>query len=96
MITCWRGDDGDVEPVVCECEVFGWPNKTADGKPMWKNSHFLTIEEAWESIDQSVKAQLSLSAAAVEEARARLAQAERRMVEAGMRAAAVNAARERK
>lgn len=65
-IICWRGTDGDVQPVKCICDdKFGYPNycKDENGKEekMYENTHFLNKEDAWKSIVRSVKAGVSLS-----------------------------------
>ena len=60
----YRGMNGDIEPVQMEC-----------GEAMFDNTHFLTIEEAWESIMSSVKAGVNLAGAAVEYAKMKLANA---------------------
>jgi len=72
-IICWRGSDGDVEPVKCICnENFGYPNNCTDetGKQetMYENTHFLNKEDAWNSIVKSVKAGISLSGSSVNRA----------------------------
>ena len=53
MIKGYRGTDGDIEPVEFECEVFGFPHTTTGGDTMYKNTHFSTKEEAWDSINKS-------------------------------------------
>ncbi len=62
----YRGSDGDLEPVVMECEKFGYPNKTNTGEVMWDNTHFRTPGEAWKSIIASVEAGVSLAGSSVE------------------------------
>jgi len=69
LIKGYRGTDGDVEPVEFECEVFGWPNKTTDGEMMFFNTHFRTEKEAWDSINRSWEAGVSLDANALQNAR---------------------------
>ena len=94
MILCWRGSDNDVEPVACEAEVFGHPHSTTTGETMFQNTHFRTREEAWESIDRSISAHLSLAYNDVMDARSRMRKAESHMLEAGMRAAERNKKRD--
>ena len=50
-IICWRGSDGDVQPVKCVCDdKFGYPNycKDENGKEekMFGNTHFIKKEDA--------------------------------------------------
>lgn len=95
LITCWRGTGADVEPVACTCKVFGWPNQTTAGDQMFRNTHFATSEEAWESIISNAESRLQSRAESVTEAMLRLQEAHQRMVEAGMHLAAVNEKRPR-
>lgn len=94
LILCWRGAGGDVEPVPCWCETFGHPNRTVTGEIMYANSHFLTSEEAWEQIEKSVTARLSLARDKLLQARRQLADAERGMMEAGLADAEIRARRD--
>jgi len=57
----FRGTDGDTAPASCECEKFGYPNKTTIGDVMYENTHFLTEEEAWRSIAKSVQASVLMA-----------------------------------
>ncbi len=61
----YRGTDGDVKPVIMECDKFGWPHKTTCGETMWDNAHYRTELEAWESIIASVYAGVSLAESSV-------------------------------
>lgn len=69
----YRGSDGDTKPVELECEQFGWPNYTVDGKQMFDNTHFRTEKEAWVSILESVKAGVLLAGGSVRNAEEELA-----------------------
>lgn len=89
LLLCWRGTDGDVEPVPSWCETFGHPNSTTNGERMFANTHFRTPEEAWVQIEKSIESQLVLALSELERARDALVAAERRMMEAGERAARV-------
>jgi hypothetical protein len=65
-IICWRGSDGDVQPIKCVCnDKFGYPNycKDENGKEekMFENTHFLKKEDAWISIVESIKSCVSLN-----------------------------------
>ena len=69
-IICWRGTDGDVQPVKCVCnDKFGYPNyctpENGKEEKMYENTHFLNKEDAWMSIVRSVKAGVSLSGSLV-------------------------------
>lgn len=90
LILCWRGADGDTEPVPCECEVFGYPHITTTGDRMFDNTHFLTREEAWANIERSSRAQLAMASRSLTDARSTLRKAELEMVEAGQRAAEIH------
>lgn len=68
-LKCYRGADGDLEPVLCECEVRGYPNKTISGELMYDNTHFATEQEAWGSILSSWDAGVVLAVRALELAR---------------------------
>jgi len=74
VVMCWRGTDGDLEPVECIVDGdFGWPHKctvkeTGEVENMYDNTHFRIKEEAWESIVKSVNAGVSLSKSRLEEA----------------------------
>jgi len=85
----YRGSDGDVEPVVMECEKFGYPNKTNTGEVMWDNTHFRTPGEAWKRILESVEAGVSLAKRSVKQAEEELDRARK---EAGERAKEFNIA----
>jgi len=87
-IICWRGTDGDTEPIECICESeFGYPNyctpKNGDREEkMYENTHFLKKEEAWLSIVRSVKAAVSLTGSAVKRELTKLAQLEKEAAQA--------------
>lgn len=72
MIKVWRGTDGDNEPVELECKEFGYPHETTDGEIMYDNSHFLTKEEAWESIRDSCEAIMYSLAQSITQCESRL------------------------
>ena len=81
-IICWRGTDGDVQPIKCVCDdKFGYPNYCTDesGKndKMYDNTHFLEKEKAWYSIYRSVRAGISLSGSRVIQAKKQLEEAEK-------------------
>jgi len=67
MFNGWRGTDGDIEPVPFECEVWGYPNRTTTLEPMYDNTHFKTIGEAWKSIRRSWEAGMSLTTNAIKQ-----------------------------
>lgn len=69
MIKGFRGTDGDIEPMPFECEVFGYPNKTTDGKIMHTNTHFLTEEKAWNSLLDGWEAGVHIYTRLVEQAK---------------------------
>lgn len=51
-LICWRGTDGDLEPVECICQnKFGYPNycnpKNEGEEMMYQNTHFLEKKDAW-------------------------------------------------
>lgn len=73
----YKGTDGMTEPLEQECETFGWPNRTTDGEPMYDNTHFATMKEAWDSIRRSVWAGVRLAGDEMLRAREILAKAER-------------------
>jgi len=64
----WRGSDGDNAPVKCFCEEIGYPNycetESGNKEQQFDNTHFDTQEKAWVSINDSCKAELSISARA--------------------------------
>ncbi len=64
----YRGTDGDIEPVEMDCEEFGHSNRTTSGDRMYDNTHFRTIEEAWQSILDSVDAGVCLVGGSVRNA----------------------------
>lgn len=84
---CWRGSDGDSEPVKCTYEQeFGHPNycKLPDGsdEKMYNNTHFMTEDEAWKKIKDSMNAELDFIAGKLKEAKANLRQQEIKATEA--------------
>lgn len=72
----WKGSDGMTAPEERECEVFGYPNRDSRGDTMYKNTHFRTEAEAWESIRESVQAGVSLTGHSVTYAKEQLRQVE--------------------
>ena len=60
-----------------ECEKVGYPNLDSEGSTQYENSHFATIEEAWEQIVISVKAGVSLVGRDVARQRESLQKAEK-------------------
>jgi hypothetical protein len=89
MITGWRGSYGDDAPVEFQCEEFGWPHKTTTGEQMYENTHFRTIEEAWDNLKKNAEAQVYLSGQTVNQARYRLAEAEKHAANAAARYARI-------
>ena len=62
---CWRGTDGDVQPIKCTyIDEFGYPNECineyGNKEKMYDNTHFLNESDAWESIVKSIKASVSI------------------------------------
>lgn len=81
-IICWRGTDGDLQPIKCVCDdKFGYPNwckdENGNHEQMYQNTHFKTKEEAWKSIISSVKAGVSLSGSFVKRCTDELTKAEK-------------------
>ena len=58
----WKADYSKSEPTPVECEVFGYPNKDANGDTMFANSHYATKEEAWEHIINNLQAGMKMRA----------------------------------
>ncbi len=48
MPTMWKTDHSEFAPIEVECETPEHPHRDADGERIYENTHFLTIEEAWE------------------------------------------------
>lgn len=69
MLKGYRGADGDIEPIEFKCENFGYPNLTTTGEKMFDNTHFLTEEQAWNSINRSWEAGVHLITISLREAR---------------------------
>ena len=86
----YRGSDGDDSPLVLDCEEFGHPNTCSNGDMMYGNTHFKTEAEAWQSIHDSINAQLSLCGSAMRSVKCDLRRAQARAGEAAMRFDAVN------
>ncbi len=78
----WKGTDGMTAPEERECEKFGWPNRDSAGEEMFRNTHFRTEAEAWESIRASVEAGVSLSGHRVNDAREQLRRIEQQAADA--------------
>ena len=83
-IVMWRGTDGMTEPVKVECPNGLWPNYDSDGIQIFENTHFAAEEEAWESIEESILAGISLSGRAVEIAREALQKANEQAADAAL------------
>jgi hypothetical protein len=73
----FKATDFMTEPLEMECEKFGFPNLDAAGERQYENSHFASIEEAWDQIVKSVKAGISLAGRAVARQREALQVAEK-------------------
>ena len=81
-VKIWRGTDGDTAPVRMECDVFGWPNRTATGETMYENTYFRTEAEAWKSIIASVEAGVKLAGSRVLDLQEKLRSAQEQAGEA--------------
>jgi hypothetical protein len=86
-LICWRGQDGDIKPVMCICDdEFGYPNycqdETGKEEKMYENTHFLDKNDAWKSIIKSVKAGIRLSGRRVSQAMDELKKAQAESAEA--------------
>lgn len=46
----WYAEDGMRAPVEVECDVHGWPNKDAEGREQFVNTHFDSEVDAWENL----------------------------------------------
>lgn len=88
MITVYFAGKGPA-PESVECERPGYPNKDAQGRVMYENSHFRTEEEAWHSLLKNAEAGLRLCASALEDAQERVRQETERTAAAGLRLAKV-------
>lgn len=89
----WRGGDGQTEPVAVECEKPGYPNRDVHGDVMYDNTHFLTREQAWDSVRRNVEAWVSIAAGNLTQAQEALRIAEQRAAEAAQKMAAYLKAR---
>lgn len=96
MTTVWRGADSDSAPVRMECERFGHPHKTMTGETMYINTHFLTEEQAWESIRVSCEVAICRSGEQVTYAQSQLASAKEKAPRATLRMAAYIEARNKR
>lgn len=76
-------------PIQVECRDSGFPNHDEYGNVQYENTHYDTEAQAWGSLLAKAEARISLSAAAVEEARKCLAQAEKKAADAVVYVAAV-------
>jgi hypothetical protein len=92
MITVYRGCDGDDAPFEMQCEEFGFPNRTTCGEIMYSNTHFLTREEAINSIRESAEAGIRFAAGRIEHVQKQLRDCEQDAVRAALRMARVLAA----
>lgn len=89
----YRVDPNRPSPIPVECPDPKWPNADADGQTIYENTHFVSIEKAWETLQAEVDAGVSLGCTRVNELRRRLAEAEKRLVDDTLMAQAVREAR---
>jgi hypothetical protein len=80
----WRADQKEWKPILVNCPNGLWPNKDADGKEIYENTHFATREEAMASLWANVEAFISLSVSHVEYCQKELAEAKERVVQAAL------------
>jgi hypothetical protein len=90
--------DGHLEtaPREVECEAGGYPCKDADGRTQYENSHFDDEDKAWEELIANANAGVRLAASDVRERRARLAEAEKHLVDDALLADAIRLAHEQR
>lgn len=82
MIVYKVGEE-DVEPV--ECETPGYPHRDAAGEVMYENTHFQSESKAWKQLLAEAESGVILEARNVEHLRAKLAEAEKKLVDASLR-----------
>jgi phosphate starvation-inducible protein PhoH len=74
MKTMWRAEADMTAPKQVEAEP--WPGKDADGVSVYTNTHFATVEDAWESLLSERAAHVAIAGRTVTSARRELRQAE--------------------
>lgn len=89
----YRVDPSQSSPVPVECPIPTWPNTDADGDTIYINTHFASIDEAWEKLQAEVDAGVSLGCCRVNELRRQLADAEKSLVDDTLQAQAVREAK---
>jgi hypothetical protein len=70
MTTVYFVSSDLIEPEAVECETPGYPGLDSKGRTMFVNSHFATIEKAWEWLRQDADAGVSLWARDLKQAMA--------------------------
>lgn len=89
----YRADSKCSAPVPVECPEPTWPASDADGRTIYVNTHFASIDEAWERLQAEVDAGVSLGCCRVNDLRRQLAEAEKHLVDDTLQAQAVREAR---
>lgn len=75
---------GSASPVEVEAEIPSYPHCDSNGDSIYKNTHFLNAEEAWEKHLAEHRAGLSISASRVKQSRDELSRRERELCDAAL------------
>lgn len=96
MTTVYYAGSDVLAPEPVKCDQIGYPNDDIKGRKMYDNSHFLTIEDAWQSLRSNALAgeQLALNDLTATEAAVavRLDEARSRFIAAARRSIAIRTA----
>lgn len=78
----WRKDTDGLRPV--KVMGTGYPENDSDGVPIYENSHFVYLADAWTAVMEERAAHVSLAGRSVSECVRELAKAEREAGKAAM------------
>ena len=76
-----RWYSGQGVPVQVECPERGWPNRDAEGRTQYDNTHWDHESDAWARSLSNARAGVNLSRSSVEQLQDRLEAATRRLTE---------------
>lgn len=92
MPTMFKVKYGTPRPIAVDCETPSYPERDADGDQILDNTHFLSEDDAWETLLREHDAGQYLAVRNVQRLREELAAAEKELCDAAILATAARTA----
>lgn len=80
----YYADESEIKPVQVTCKIFGYPNKDADGRMMYDNTHYKDEKDAWRNLRLNANARMELLIREISSMKHKLMDIEKRYVDAAI------------